>query len=68
MISIIVAIAEDYGIGNKNELLWHIPEDLKRFKKLTYGQSVIMGKKPGVLRVISFMAGRLQFTQYADLY
>ena len=45
MISIIVAIAEDYGIGNKNELLWHIPEDLKRFKKLTYGQSVIMGKK-----------------------
>jgi len=45
MISIIVAISEDYGIGRNNELLWHIPEDLKRFKKLTYGQSVIMGKK-----------------------
>jgi dihydrofolate reductase len=45
MISIIVAIAEDYGIGNKNDLLWHIPADLKRFKKLTYGQAVIMGKK-----------------------
>lgn len=45
MISIIVAIAEDNGIGNKNNLLWHIPEDLKRFKKLTFGQSVIMGKK-----------------------
>jgi dihydrofolate reductase len=45
MISIIVAIAEDYGIGNKNQLLWHISEDLKRFKKLTFGQSIIMGKK-----------------------
>jgi len=45
MISIIAAIAEDYGIGNKNDLLWHIPEDLKRFKKLTLGQAVIMGKK-----------------------
>ncbi|MBA4321431.1 MAG: dihydrofolate reductase [Odoribacter sp.] len=45
MISIIVAIAEDNGIGYRNELLWNIPEDLKRFKKLTFGQSVIMGKK-----------------------
>jgi dihydrofolate reductase len=45
MISIIVAIAEDYGIGNKNELLWHIPGDLKRFKRLTFGHTVIMGKK-----------------------
>jgi dihydrofolate reductase len=45
MISIIVAIAEDNGIGFKNKLLWHIPEDLKRFKKLTIGQSIIMGKK-----------------------
>lgn len=45
MISIIVAVSEDYGIGKDNELLWHIPEDLKRFKNLTYGKSVIMGKK-----------------------
>ena len=45
MISIIVAIGEDYGIGNKNELLWHVPEDLKRFKKLTFGHTIIMGKK-----------------------
>jgi dihydrofolate reductase len=45
MISIIVAIAEDYGIGNRNRLLWHIPEDLKRFKRLTFGNTVIMGKK-----------------------
>jgi dihydrofolate reductase len=45
MISIIVAVSENYGIGKDNELLWHIPDDLKRFKNLTYGQSVIMGKK-----------------------
>jgi dihydrofolate reductase len=45
MISIIVAVSEDYGIGKNNELLWQIPEDMKRFKKLTYGQNVIMGKR-----------------------
>jgi dihydrofolate reductase len=45
MISIIVAVSEDMGIGKNNELLWHISEDLKRFKKLTLGNSVIMGKK-----------------------
>ena len=45
MISIIVAVSEDLGIGRDNELLWHIPEDLKRFKKLTLGNAVIMGKK-----------------------
>lgn len=45
MISIIVAVSEDFGIGKNNELLWHIPDDLKRFKKLTYGKTVIMGKK-----------------------
>ena len=45
MISIIVAVSEDLGIGKDNELLWHISEDLKRFKKLTSGNAVIMGKK-----------------------
>jgi len=45
MISIIVAVSEDLGIGKNNELLWHIPEDMKRFKKLTMGKTVIMGKK-----------------------
>jgi dihydrofolate reductase len=45
MISIIVAVSEDLGIGNNNELLWHLPEDMKRFRKLTYGKTVIMGKK-----------------------
>jgi dihydrofolate reductase len=45
MISIIAAVSEDYGIGKNNDLLWNIPEDLKRFKKLTYGKTVVMGKK-----------------------
>jgi dihydrofolate reductase len=45
MISIIVAIAENLAIGRNNDLLWHIPEDLKRFKRITSGHSVIMGKR-----------------------
>jgi len=45
MISIIVAIAENWAIGKNNDLLWHIPEDLKRFKKITTGHKIIMGKK-----------------------
>jgi len=44
-ISIIVAVAENYAIGYKNELLFHLPDDLKRFKKLTKGHTVIMGKR-----------------------
>ena len=45
MISIIVAVSDDWGIGKDNELLWHISEDLKRFKRLTTGKTVIMGKR-----------------------
>jgi len=45
MINIIVAIAEDNGIGFKNGLLCHLPGDLKRFKNLTSGHNVVMGKK-----------------------
>jgi len=44
MISTIVAIAENYAIGLNNKLLWHIPDDLKRFKKLTSGHKIIMGR------------------------
>jgi len=43
--SIIVAIAGNNAIGKENKLLWHIPEDLKRFKRITSGHAVIMGKK-----------------------
>jgi dihydrofolate reductase len=44
-ISIIVAVAENEAIGYDNHLLWHISEDLKRFKSLTLGHHVIMGRK-----------------------
>jgi dihydrofolate reductase len=44
-ISIIVAVAENDAIGFDNHLLWHISEDLKRFKSLTTGHHVIMGRK-----------------------
>ncbi len=45
MISLIVAIAENGVIGDKNTLLWHISEDLKRFKSVTTGHPVVMGRK-----------------------
>ena len=45
MLSIIVAISENNVIGKDNKLLWHLPEDLKRFKKLTTGHTIIMGRK-----------------------
>jgi dihydrofolate reductase len=43
-ISIIVAIAENNGIGKNNDLLWHISADLKRFRQITLNHTVIMGK------------------------
>lgn len=44
-ISIIVAFAENNVIGKDNSLIWHISDDLKRFKKLTSGHPIIMGRK-----------------------
>ncbi|MFW2490881.1 dihydrofolate reductase [Clostridium chromiireducens] len=54
MISVIVAVAQNNVIGRDNKLLWHISEDLKRFKKITSNKKMIMGRKtfeslPGVL-------------------
>ena len=45
MVSIIVAVAENGVIGDKNALLWHISEDLKYFKSVTSGHPVVMGRK-----------------------
>ena len=45
MLSIIVAIAKNNVIGKDNKLIWHLPEDLKRFKRLTTGHNIIMGRK-----------------------
>ena len=44
-ISLIAAIAQDNAIGKDNDLLWHISEDLKYFKRLTNGHTIVMGRK-----------------------
>ena len=45
MINIIVATSENNVIGRGNDIPWYIPEDLEHFKKLTTGNTVIMGRK-----------------------
>ncbi len=44
-ISIIVAVAQNFAIGLNNDLLFHLPDDLKRFKRITTGKALIMGKR-----------------------
>ena len=44
-IAIIVAIGQNFAIGRNNDLLFHLPDDLKRFKRITSGHAVIMGKR-----------------------
>jgi dihydrofolate reductase len=45
MLSIIVAVAENGAIGKDNDLIWYLSNDLKRFKALTTGHTIIMGRK-----------------------
>lgn len=45
MLSIIVAKSKNNVIGKNNSLIWHLPEDLKRFKSITTGKTIIMGRK-----------------------
>jgi dihydrofolate reductase len=45
MISIIVAAAENGVIGSDNRLPWHLPDDLKRFKALSLGKPIVMGRR-----------------------
>jgi dihydrofolate reductase len=54
MLSIIAAINDNYVIGKENKMLWNIQSDLKRFKNLTTGKTIVMGRKtfeslPGIL-------------------
>ncbi|MGZ3810501.1 MAG: dihydrofolate reductase [Mucilaginibacter sp.] len=44
-VSIVVAISENNAIGKNNQLLWHLPADLKHFRLITTGHTVIMGRK-----------------------
>lgn len=45
MIIMIAAVAENLALGKNNELLWHLPDDFKRFKQLTTNHHIIMGRK-----------------------
>jgi len=45
MITMIAAAGENNEIGRKNDLLWHLPDDFKRFKKITSHHFIIMGRK-----------------------
>ena len=45
MLTIIAAVAENNALGQNNDLIWRLPSDLKRFKKVTLGHHVIMGRK-----------------------
>jgi len=61
IVSLIVAVADSGVIGRDNALPWHLPEDLKRFKRITMGKPVVMGRRtfesigkplPGRLNVV----------------
>ena len=45
MTILIAAVAENYALGKNNDLLWHLPNDFKRFKEITSGHHIIMGRK-----------------------
>src|SRR6478735_1443614 len=45
MIIMIAAVAENNGLGKDNKMIWHLPDDFKRFKQLTTGHHIIMGRK-----------------------
>ena len=45
MITLIAAAAENNALGKDNEMIWHLPDDFKRFKKLTSGHVIILGRK-----------------------
>ena len=45
MLSIVSAVSENNVIGKDNKIIWHLPEDMKRFKELTIGHTIIMGRK-----------------------
>ncbi|HAH55177.1 MAG TPA: diacylglycerol kinase [Flavobacterium sp.] len=45
MIILIAAVAENNALGKNNDLLWHLPKDFKRFKEVTTGHHIIMGRK-----------------------
>jgi dihydrofolate reductase len=55
---IVVALGKNRAIGKEGKLLWHIPDDLKRFKELTMGHPIIMGRKT-FESIVSYIGGPL---------
>lgn len=45
MIILIAAVSENNALGKNNDLLWHLPKDFKRFKEITSGHHIVMGRK-----------------------
>lgn len=45
MVTLIVAMGKNRAIGKDNQLLWHLPNDLKHFKEMTSGHPIVMGRK-----------------------
>jgi dihydrofolate reductase len=73
LLSIIVAMANNRAIGKDNQLLWHLPDDLHYFKRITMGKPIIMGRKtfesigralPGRLNIV---VSRQQQWQHAGV-
>lgn len=69
-ISLLAALAGDRAIGRGNTMPWHLPDDLKRFKALTLGKPVLMGRKtaqslgralPGRLNLVLTRSGQVPF-------
>ena len=69
-LSLLAALADDRAIGRGNDLPWHLPDDLKRFKALTLGKPILMGRKtaqslgralPGRLNLVLTRSGQVPF-------
>jgi dihydrofolate reductase len=58
-ISLLVAAAENNAIGKNNQLLWHLPNDMKYFKNTTWGMPVIMGRKTFESLDSKWLTGRI---------
>lgn len=76
-VSAIVAVSENNAIGHENKLPWHLPEDLKFFKRTTMGKPVVMGRKtfeslgkalPGRLNIVLSRQAELQLPEGVLLY
>jgi len=70
MLSLIAALDRQHAIGRNNDLPWRLPDDLKRFKELTLGKPVLMGRKtaqslgralPGRINLVLTRSGQVPF-------